>query len=143
MNFHQITTFTIIIAWIAIVVGIADVGVTIIRKRVHRTRNIIIGSGFVLVGILIIWLSGQGVAGYHNDLVVIANNICDVLLFLFVVGMFILRAAMDVHGGQNRLSGTNLSTFTIWSSTFKSISGVIIIVLFVCMLLLFFSQLLR
>ena len=106
-------------------------------------RDVFIGVGFIVVGILIFVLSGQMATKYKIYLGLVVNNICGVLLILFVFGMFVLKAAMNVREGQSWLGDENLSRFTVWKSTFQSVSGIIMIVFFVFILMLFFSQAFR
>jgi hypothetical protein len=143
MNVPQITTFIIVIGCAGVLLGIAEVVLALLRRDHHIVRDVFIGVGFFVVGILILVLSAQMATEYKIDLGPVVNNICGVLLILFVFGMFVLKAAMNVREGQSRLKQENLSPFIIWISTFQSVSGIIVIVLFVFMLLLFFSQAFR
>ncbi len=143
MNVYQITTFILVIGCAGVLLGIAGVVVALLRRDRHIVRDVFIGVGFIVVGILILVLSGQMATEYKIDLGPVVNNICGVLLILFVFGMFVLKAAMNVREGQSWLGDENLSRFTVWKSTFQSVSGIIMIVFFVFILMLFFSQAFR
>ena len=134
--------FTLIIAGIAILIGLADIFVTIAFTHINRTRNIGIGAAFILLGASIIWLSLEGGALEHV-MTDTANNLCGGLLLIFVAGLFVWKAVINIRDSQRQLNKTDLPQFLVWKSKFQTISGIIMIVFIIFALLLFFSQLVK
>lgn len=141
MSFHHIAAFFLIMGCATLIIGVADIAVTVALRHTHRVRNIIIGGAFVLLGILIVWLSQQRTATFHIDLGPVLNNLGGGFLVL-VIGLcaFALRAVMSIREAQARLQATNPSRFTIWRSRYEVISGILFIALIIFGLLLFLSH---
>ena len=143
MGTPQLSTFIIVVGCVAVLLGLAEIAVAILRRNRQRTWNLVVGVGFIGIGLLVIWLSGQGVKTFHIDVGPVGDKLTGVLLALFVFGMFILRAAMDIRAGQKGLREENLSQFAVWKSKFQSGTGIILMIFFVLILVVFLFQAFR
>ncbi len=143
MALHQVTTFTIGIGCLSILLGIADVGLALIRRGRQRLRNIVIGVGLAMVGILIIWLSLRSVAEYQIDLGPVIGKIWSLILVPLVFGLFILRGIMDIRRGRKDLRDENISQFMSGRAILRIAVAVVMIALSLTILALFAWSFLR
>lgn len=143
MALHQVTTFIVGIGCLGIILGLAEVSLAVLRHGRHRLRNIIIGVGFAIVGILIIWLSSRSAAEYQIDLGPAIGKIWGVLLVPLVFGLFILRGIMDIGQGRKELKGEKTSQFMFGRAIFRIAVAVVMIALSLTILALFFWSVLR
>ncbi len=143
MGTPQLRTFIIVVGCVAVLLGIAEIVVAILRSNRQRTWRLVVGVGFIVIGLLVIWLSGQGVRTFHIGVGPVGDKLTGVLLALFVFGMFILSAAMDIRAGQKRLREGNLSRFAVWKSKLQTGRGIMLMIFFVLILIVFLFQAFR
>ncbi len=97
MDPHGILTLVLIAAGIAILIGLADIALALVRRHSGKLKNVWIGAAFVLLGLFIIWLGLQGPITLHIYLGPQGNKIGTILLVLLVFGMFIVKSVMNIR----------------------------------------------
>lgn len=131
--------FAFSIGIVSALIGITILVLTIVHSLKNRTKNVFTGIAFIILGTVIVWLSLQD-RGIYQINIGISDKQLGLMLFITVLGLFILKGVLDIREGTRKLQDNTISSFQVFRSKLQLVVAVIVTVFIVLILLVTLTQ---